>query len=281
MGTVEDHLRHLRRRNLRPSTIEQRRRALGRLRRSYDLARVTTEDIEDWLDKRDLQPEGRATEISHLRGFYKWAVMEGYLDHDPTVRLVRPRVARRLPRPMPEEDLAMAVEMAPDQIRAMLMLAAFAGLRACEIAGLCGEHVLIGEGVILVLEGKGGGMSSVPLAPQLVPVLRDLPSSGPLFRLTDGRPMAPHNVSHWCNNYLHGLGIAHTLHSLRHRFGTAVYVAAGRDLRATQELLRHRTPVSTAVYTWVSPGHLADAVSRLPSVGGQDRLPFGDREQRR
>ena len=198
MGMVEDHLRQLRRRNLRPSTIQQRRRALIRLGRSHDLSRVTTEQIEDWLDRRTLQPEGRATEISHLRGFYKWAVMEGVLDRDPTLRVVRPKVARRLPRPMPEGDLAMAVEAAPLQIRAMLMLAAFAGLRACEVAGLQGEHVLLDDRVILVAEGKGGGMSSVPLAPVLEPILRGLPRSGLLFRLTDGWPLDPHNVSHWC-----------------------------------------------------------------------------------
>jgi integrase/recombinase XerC len=94
MGMVEDHLRHIRRRNLRPSTIQQRRRALVRLGRSHDLARVTTEQIEDWLDSRNLGPEARACEISHLRGFYKWAVNEGRLAVDPTLRLVRPKIAR-------------------------------------------------------------------------------------------------------------------------------------------------------------------------------------------
>lgn len=275
MGTLlGEHLRHLRRRNLRPSTIEQRRRSLERLGRRYDLARVTTEEIEDWLDDRDLSPEGRATEISHLRGFYRWAVAEGRLDRDPTLKLVRPKIARRLPRPIPEGDLSMAVELAPWPIRAMLMLAAFAGLRAIEIAGLRGEHVMLDQGVILVAEGKGGGMSSVPIPPALVPVLRDLPREGPCFRLKDGRQTQAHNVSHWCNDYLHGLGISHTLHSLRHRYGTQVYVATGRDLRATQELLRHATPVSSAIYTWVDPGHLAESVARLPPIGHQTRLPW-------
>lgn len=271
---VGEHLRHLRRRNLRPSTILQRRRALVRLGRRFDLGRVTTSVIEDWLDSRSMGPEARATEISHLRGFYKWAVAEGRLERDPTLKLVRPKLARRLPRPMPEGDLAMAVEAAPEPIRSMLMLAAFAGLRACEIAALEGEHVLLSSKVLLVAEGKGGSMSSVPIAPVLAGVLRQLPRSGRLFHLTDGRPMKPHNVSHWCNRYLHGLGITHTLHSLRHRFGTAVYAASGRDLRATQELLRHRSPVSTAIYTWVNPGHLADTVGRLPSISAQERLPW-------
>ena len=269
MGMVEDHLRHITRRNLRPSTIEQRRRALIRLGRSHDLARVTTEEIEDWLDTRPMGPSARACEISHLRGFYKWAYAEDRLPHDPTVKLVRPRIAKRLPRPMPEPDLAMAVELAPEPVRAMLMIAAYAGLRACEISRLEGEHVLRSEGILLVEEGKGGGMSSVPLAPPLRSVFAGLPESGPLFYLSDGRRMRPHNVSHWCNRYLHGIGISHTLHSLRHRFGTAIYQSSGRDLRATQELLRHRSPVSTALYTWVDPGHLATAVDRLPPIASR------------
>lgn len=249
MGMVEDHLRYLGRRNLRPSTITQRRRALDRLSRNHDLARVSTEDIEDWLDARDMGPEARATEISHLRGFYKWAVMEERLERDPTLRLVRPRLARKLPRPMSESDLQMAVDLATEPIRSMLMLAAFAGLRACEIAGLEGDHVRRDDRVLLVLEGKGGGMSSVPIAPDLDATVLRMPESGPVFLLTDGRPMAPHNVSHWCNRYLHSIGISHTLHCARHRFGTAVYQASGRDLRVTQELLRHRSPVVTALYT--------------------------------
>lgn len=272
MGMVEDHLRHLRRRNLRPSTIQQRRRALVRLGRSHDLARVTTEEIEDWLDARDLGAEARATEISHLRGFYKWAVAKERLAADPTLRLVRPKLPRRLPRPMSEGDLRMAIEMAREPERSMLMLGAFAGLRACEVAGLRGEHIR--DGVILVAEGKGGGMSSVPIAPDLEPTIRRLPESGPCFLLSDGRPMAPHNVSWRCNTYLHSLGIDASFHQTRHRFGTAVYEASGRDLRATQELLRHASPVSSAIYTWVSPAHLADAVGKLPHIGGQERLPW-------
>lgn len=268
-----DHLRHIRRRNLRPSTIEQRGRALRRLARCHDLTRVSTEEIEDWLDSRDLEPGSRASEISHIRAFYKWAYIEGRIPVDPTVRLVRPRVPKRLPRPMPEPELAVAVMMAHEPIRSMLLIAAFAGLRACEIARLEGEHVMMGEGVLLVEEGKGGGMSSVPLSPQLRPVFLGLPSSGPLFFLSDGRRMRPHNVSHWCNRYLHGIGISHTLHSLRHRFGTAFYHASGRDLRATQEVMRHLSPVSTAGYTWVDPGHLADAVGRLPNIGAARATP--------
>lgn len=275
MGMVEEHLRHLARRNLRPSTITQRRRVLGRLRRRHpDLLHVTTEDIELWLDGRDLGAEARATEISHVRGFYRWCLETNLIEISPAEKLVRPRLPRRLPRPIGDGDLAMAVELAPQPVRAMLMLAAYAGLRACEIAGLDGEHVITAAGVILVAEAKGGSMSSVPIAPPLLPTVEQFPPSGPVFRLVDGRRMNPHNVSYKCNRYLHSVGISATLHQARHWFGTKAFTATGRDLRATQELLRHRSPVSSAIYTWVDPGHLTASVARLPVLGQQERLPF-------
>jgi len=72
-------------------------------------------------------------------------------------------------------------------------------------------------------------------------------------------------VSRLCNDHLHSIGIPHTLHSLRHRYGTQVYRASGRDLRLTQELMRHKTPVSTALYTWVDPAEGAAVVAKLPT----------------
>ncbi len=47
--------------------------------------------------------------------------------------------------------------------------------------------------------------------------------------------------------HLHGLGQPHTLHTLRHRFGTRLY-ALSRDIRLTQELMGHQNPATTALY---------------------------------
>lgn len=86
---VSDHLAHLRRRNLRPSTIYQRQRTLARLG-DVDLLWLSTEDLALHLDARDLTPGSRRTEIMHLHGFYEWAVKEGLVDRDPTEGLERP-----------------------------------------------------------------------------------------------------------------------------------------------------------------------------------------------
>lgn len=271
------HLAHLRRRNLSPGTIEQRRLALARFERfiGRSIIDAETEEVQAFLDRpvRDgsaRKPETVAAELAHLRGLFRWLVLEEHRKDDPTMRVPRPKLPRRLPRPIPENDLARVVEQAPDRVRPMLMLAAYAGLRAVEIAGLRGEDLWWSSDppLIFIRRQKGGDEAAVPMAPVLAPVLRELPKRGWCFPLMDGRlgVVTPHRVSQICNDHLHACGVwNHTLHSLRHRFGTQVYRLSGRDLRQTQELMRHRSPVSTAIYTQVDQGEAVAIVSALPA----------------
>jgi site-specific recombinase XerD len=273
-GLVPTHLHHLRQhRNLRPTTVDQRRRTLRRLQHhlgATPLLEATTDDILSCLDDRDLKPESRATEISHLAGFYRWALLEKLIIEDPTIRVARPELPRRRPRPMPDVDVARALAGAPERVRPWLYLAAYAGLRACEVSGLKAEdlHWDVDPPIVLVDQQKGGDQGSVPMAGVLIDVLRnaDLPVTGWLFPRRDDLegPTPPHLVSRYANEYLHSLGISHTLHTLRHWFGSNAYLANNRDLRQTQELMRHRTPVSTAIYTFVDPGESAATVNKLP-----------------
>ncbi|MCB0908766.1 MAG: tyrosine-type recombinase/integrase [Nocardioidaceae bacterium] len=273
---IEEHLAEMRFTNRRPATIYQRRRALFRLSFHLDpasLLTATTAQISGFLDSDGSSPEYRATQLAHVRQFYKWAQRHGHIAVEPSASIPRPRVTRRLPRPIPDADLAVAFDNAPDRIRPWLYLAAYAGLRAAEIAQLRVEDVNTAELLIIVRESKGGGMSSVPMHPDLAAVLDAAcggRSSGWLFTRGDGGPgpNSPWRVSQVANEYLHSQGISSTLHALRHWFGTNAYRASGRDLRVTQELLRHATPISSAIYTYIDPAEGRAAVDRLPVVGG-------------
>lgn len=276
--TIEDHLRDMRRANRAPSTIYQRERVLARLQRHTGVHPLdaTEEHVEDFLS-RPLAPESQACELTHLRQWFVWAQRRGHRLDDPTADIERPTLPRRLPRPIADVDLALALEQAPDRIRPWLHLAAYAGLRAGEVAQLRADavHPEAAPPVIIIERSKGGGMSSVTMHPHLIDVLAGcgLPRSGYLFRRCDGRPgpNAAHTISHMSNAYLRSLGLSDTFHSLRHWFGTNVYRSSGRDLRVAQESLRHRSPVSTAIYTFVDPGEQHNAVAGLPVLG-----PLGD-----
>lgn len=268
-----DYLRHL---NRRPGTIAQRQNVLLRLARFHDTALldITGEQLMAFRDRpsrsgQRLAPASQGVELAHFRSFYGWAVgYEELLDRDPTVRIPRPRVTRGLPHPIPEHELAHVLTVAPERIRPWYLLASYAGLRACEIAPLRGEDIWWHHdpALIVIREGKGGDEGTVPLHPMLRPMLSALPRRGLLFSRADGRPGAnsPGMVSQHCNKHLHRMGSDHTLHSCRHRFGTLVYRLSGGDLRLTQELMRHKSPTTTAIYTLIDQSEAAGVVALLP-----------------
>jgi len=252
-------------RYLSPETIRTARYVLGALSRwaGGPILYLSAADLSRWQPHRARQitaPSLR-NEISYLRGFYRWATREGLLSGDPSTVLDLPRAPRRLPRPIEDMALAEAMAGAPGEVRAALGLAAFAGLRACEIARLdWAEVTLDGEGPHLRVVGKGGHERVVDIAPALAEIL-GRPGRGPVVRRLDGAagPNRPARVSQLVNDHLHGLGLAETLHCARHRFGTAVYAASG-DIRATQEAMGHASPTTTAGYAAVSRRNVREAV---------------------
>lgn len=275
---IDAHLKWMGWKNQRPGTIEQRRLTLARLARHSrtEPAYVTTSQIADFRDRltregRPLMPQSQGAELAHLRSFFKWLVIEELRDDDPTTRVPRPKLPKRLPNPIPEHLMSEAIRTSPERVAPWYLLAGYAGLRACEVAPLRADDLWWHHSppLIHVRDGKGGVEGHVPISPVLEPILRGLPKRGYLFAARDGKlgPVKPWTVSQLGNNHLHSIGILHhTFHSFRHRFGTQLYRLT-KDLRQTQELMRHASPSSTAGYTAVDVTEAAGIVAALPAVG--------------
>lgn len=261
------HLDALRQRNLRPSTISKRKRTVLRLNAylGCEAEHATPAMLEAWWASLTISPESRTVDLAHVSQFYKWLVRDGWRADDPTVRLVRPRKRRLLPRPISDEDLQLALFTASTRVLPWLTLGAFAGFRACEVAGLRREDVWehAEPPKIIVVDGKGGKQRVVPCHSKVRALLPDLPQRGALFRnLKTGGPLPAHRVSQEANLHLHSLGIGSTFHSLRHWFGTRVYQQS-LDLRLTQDLLGHEDPKYTAGYAAWTPGKGAEVIDAL------------------
>jgi integrase/recombinase XerC len=266
---VDTYTEHLTRIGRAKPTVHHRRVVLTYLAANVDVAAATEADIEGWLARRPLSAASRSSYLSCAKGFFRWAVRHELVKSDPTVDMARPRVPRRLPRPIPDRDLAQALELAPDaRMRAWLCLAAFQGLRCMEIAGLCAEDVLFdAEPPMLRIFGKGSKERMVPLATQTGTALRifGVPSRGTLFPNRFGRPYLPATVTQYISGYLRSIGVDCTAHQGRHWFGSSLYKRT-RDLRFVQEVLGHTSPTTTAIYTAFAPGPGA-AVIRDLGVG--------------
>lgn len=269
------------RRGVLPSSVAKRDSCL-RLFENWlapqGLTDATPDDVETFLDSRRGRKGGPISDrtryawISHLHAFYDWAIRHELADQDPTVRIDRPRTRPNLPRPISEDDLRMAIQMATSpQLRAWLVLMAMAGLRCAEVAGLDREDVIDHELLLHVL-GKGNKVRLVPIHPSVLGALRaaGLPRSGPLFTRDDGHRYEPWQVSRIIREHLDGIGIDATAHQLRHRFGTYAY-RVSQDIRTVAELMGHSSITTTMGYVAYSRAAARAAVEDLPDpVAQQD-----------
>jgi len=222
---------------------------------------LTTSDLIEWCKtQRHVLPQTMHGYLVQIRMFTAWAVTRGLLDTDPALKIDLPKLPDRLPDPMPEHVYRDVMAGADDDMRVILGLAGFSGLRACEIAWLAWSGVRFSDMRLRIL-GKGSRERIFPMSPDLGQLLTALPvRSGPVVRRLDGQRghNDPHTVSQRANSYLHAMGSTWTLHKLRHRFGTVALAQTG-NLLAVAELMGHRNPATTQIYARVSPDHLQAA----------------------
>lgn len=289
---VERFLDHLTvERGLSPNTVEAYRRDLTRYaaflarRRITDAARVGERDVTAFVAEHASAKHGpeakayRATSVvrglSSLRSFHRFLVREGFAERDPTRTVVRPKLPRSLPRPIPVDDVRRLVE-APDAAseaglrdRAVLEAMYGAGLRVSELVGLDVDDLDLEAGAVRVL-GKGGKEREVPLGSHAVaalgayltrarPALATPRSRAAVFLNRRGGRLTRQGVAGILADAARRAGIRRrvTPHTLRHSFATHL-LEGGADVRVVQELLGHASVATTQVYTLVTREHLRE-----------------------
>ena len=256
-------------RNLLPGTINVRKRYLAKFSREIGFATATEQTVINWLGARDISAKTRNMWLSTLNSLYVFCERgdngapvfpkndDGSF-FNPVALIAKPRMHPRQPRPIPSDDLKRALVNADPQMKCWLLLAALAGCRCQEIAGIEAEDVYPETMRLHIRCGKGDKERWGVLHADVLEALRALPMrpSGPLWDET------PASVSRKGNKFLHSLGIASTMHTLRHFFGTAVY-RSSKDLRLTQELMGHSSPQTTAGYAAADQSQAAGVVGNL------------------
>jgi integrase/recombinase XerD len=221
-------------------------------------------------------PASVTRSLSAVRSFHRFLVRDGVLDVDPTAGVIRPRLPRKLPRPLSVDEVQRLIEgVAQDSApglrdRAILELLYGAGLRVSELVGLDVDDLDLEEGAVRVL-GKGGKEREVPigrLAKAAVtaylergrPELASVRTRGALFLNTRGGRLTRQSCDRILRRQveLAKLGKDVSLHTLRHSFATHL-LEGGADVRVVQELLGHASLATTQVYTLITREHLREA----------------------
>jgi integrase/recombinase XerD len=208
--------------------------------------------------------------LSSLRRFYRWRLLRGRGQTDPTRDLGRPVLPERLPKTLSEaqvEHLLGAPDVATPlgaRDRAMLETLYATGLRVSELVGLRLHEISFDEGVVRVM-GKGNKERLVPLGEEALDWLQRY-IAGSRRELLKGRPCdavfvtaraaAMTRQMFWTRvkTYATHANIAReklSPHVLRHAFATHL-INHGADLRVVQMLLGHANITTTQIYTHVA-----------------------------
>jgi integrase/recombinase XerD len=237
-----------------------------------DLGRVRTGRLVDYVDHcrdRDLAPGTIWRHVVSVRMFYRFLVFEGHVASDPAQAFQTPRMWKRMPEVLTEEEVDRLLDAPPDDTpigvrdRALLELLYATGARASEVCGLNVRSVNLDVGFVRCY-GKRMKERLVPVGRQAVAALRAyLEEARPallkgrrkesaLFVTRGGRRMTRSAL--WDRVRLHAraAGIAKDVHphTLRHSFATHL-LSGGADLRSVQVLLGHADISTTEIYTHV------------------------------
>lgn len=218
--------------------------------------------------------------LASLRTFYKFAQREGLADSNPAKPLRNPRKDRKLPHFLSTDEIGLLLTAPPASStqgmrdRAILETMYSAGLRVSEVVGMNDGDLDLDQGLVRI-RGKGrrerlspvGSFARKALARWLTK--RKLspkePASelAPIFTNRFGRRLTTRSVARMLEKYLRasGLDLRTTPHTLRHSFATHL-LDRGADIRSVQELLGHKSLVTTQIYTHVSTAGLRAVYER-------------------
>lgn len=232
--------------------------------------------LQAWLAWRQVQAchaRSTARAVSAVRRFYRWALAEGRIDADPTLRLAGPTPALALPKDLSETEVD-ALLAAPEasvplglRDRALLELLYACGLRVSELVALRVDQVNLRAGILRIL-GKGRKERLVPMGEVaqhwLERYLRDArpelvagQATEALFPGRGGEPLTRQAFWYRIKRYALIAGIQRPLspHTLRHAFATHL-LNHGADLRVVQLLLGHSSISTTQIYTHIAKARL-------------------------
>ena len=275
MELTKHYLRYLKlERGYSPNTVEAYKHDLDWLlsylaQEGVDPLSVKLEDLEHFaamLADHGISAKSQARILSGVRSFYRYLVLDGYLDVDPTELLESPHLPQHLPEYLSTEEvdaLENSIDLTSNEghrNRAIIEVFFSCGLRVSELTNLKLSDLFLSQGFIRV-NGKGGKQRLVPISERAIHELelwfddRRQMEIKPgeedyVFLNRRGHHLTRTMILIMVKRQAEAAGIKKTisLHTLRHSFATAL-LKGGADLRIIQELLGHADLGTTEIYT--------------------------------
>jgi integrase/recombinase XerD len=223
-----------------------------------------------------------ARKVAAIKSFFHYLVRGGQLEDDPTATLDSPRVRKRAPKSLSQEDIELLLsEPAHSQTakalrdRALLEVLYATGLRVTELVSLNIDDVNLASATVRVVRPKDQQERVVPIHQRALAPLQDYLDRGRIQLLRDpqepalflnhrGKRLTRQGLWLIVKHYVREVGIREdvTPHTLRHSYASHL-LDKKAELEYVQQILGHANISTTQVYTHVTSEESAgsDAVT--------------------
>jgi integrase/recombinase XerD len=234
-------------------------------------AKIQRQDVVDFLAmlyKRRLDSRSVARHLVTIRHFFRFSLLEGFINVDPAATIESPKFRQSLPyflsveeveRLLAQPDTSSAIGL---RDKAIIELMYSTGIRVSELASIRVGDLQLDAGCLRCI-GKGNKERLLPVGKKALAVveaymkksrpelLKDNASAN-LFLNQRGRPMDRVMIWKMMGRYGRKAALRKPLkpHTLRHSFATHL-LDRGADLRSVQMMLGHSDISTTQIYTHV------------------------------
>jgi integrase/recombinase XerD len=215
-----------------------------------------------------IHPRSQCRILSGIRAFYRFLLLDGYREDDPTELLESPVLGEHLPEVLSSEEvdrLEESIDLSKwegHRNRAIIEVLFSCGLRVSELVNLRLSNLFLDEKFIRVF-GKGSKERLIPISPKAIKELEfwfddrrhmkiKQGEEDYVFLNRRGAHLTRTMILIMIKRQATEAGIQKTIspHTLRHSFAT-VLLEGGADLRAIQAMLGHESIGTTEIYTHI------------------------------
>ena len=247
---------------------------------NIDFRKCTYENLQQFsaeLHDIGIHARSQARIISGIHSFYRFLLLNNYIETDPSELLETPKIGLHLPEVLTVEEIDRIIETVDmdkaegQRNRAILETLYSCGLRVSELCNLKMSDLYFTEGFIKV-EGKGSKQRIVPISQRAIKEIRYWLIDRQAWRIKPGyedyvflarwgKGISRIMIFHLIKELADKAGITKKIspHTFRHSFATHV-LEGGANLRAIQAMLGHESITTTEIYTHIDRNRLRQEI---------------------
>lgn len=238
------------------------------------------EDLQHFavqLHEHQIGPTSQARILSGIRSFYKYLLLSGEIEQDPTELLESPHLGERLPEVLSTDEIdqiqkSIDLSKPEGQRNKTIIEVLFScGLRVSELVNLKLSNLYLEEGFVRIM-GKGSKERLVPISSKAIRELKYWFVDRNLMKIQQGeedyvflnrrgKHLTRTMILIMLKRQAVAAGITKTIspHTLRHSFATEL-LKGGADLRAIQAMLGHESIGTTELYMHIDTTTLREEI---------------------